>query len=48
MEKLEYNGIPNQLNEIDQSKFLTGYYHQKNALYTKKETTAKENDGNEQ
>lgn len=48
MEKLEYNGIPNQLNEIDQSKFLTGYYHQKNALYTKKEPIAKENDGNEQ
>ena len=39
---LDSNGLPKYLSIDDQSRFAIGYYHQREELYTKKETTDKE------
>lgn len=39
---LDSNGLPKYLSIDDQSRFAIGYYHQREDLYTKKDTTDKE------
>jgi CRISPR-associated protein Csd1 len=54
MEDIPSNGYPKTLNAEDQGKFLVGYYHQQQDLYTKKDKldlktvdeTSKESDQN--
>jgi CRISPR-associated protein Csd1 len=40
-------GFPNVLSQEDQGRFLVGYYHQRQDLYTSKKTNAQEDNNNE-
>ena len=41
------SSFPSQLNLQDQGLFAIAYYHQKNALYRKKEANIEEGESNE-
>jgi CRISPR-associated protein Csd1 len=40
-------GFPNVLSQENQGRFLVGFYHQRQYLYTSKKTNAQEDNDNE-
>jgi CRISPR-associated protein Csd1 len=42
LEKVSASGLPAHLDLNDQGRFFVGYYHQRQAFYTKKDVDATE------